>query len=394
MKIDAITYKGLPVFGKDSSPQNTSEFLALVGTAIFWIIAFIFLLFAKPFNKKPEYKPVQIVLSSTPVKKTEKSAESSSAAASAAKESTKTVENKSSSQANKAEQAASTEKPETESSSAKQKVTEKTEQKTSAKPVPKTEAVKQIQPKNTASQSQQSKNSSASSAKTVTEAKKPEIKQPEVYAKSTEELMAEQFAQKKQSKTVDWDSMFADEEQESSSASQNSVKTVQTASSLEGTSGTGTTASSGAVSSSSGSSNSENQTASSSTLSALGTLKKTTFTGSAGISHTSQLNAQAVTGNGKSQLAMADGSVRTLIEPAQPVINISEENAALIDSSRNVTINFEITESGNVQNVNIVPAAIIPLPVQNEIIAQIKHWRFEAASYTSSAKFQYSIIKK
>ena len=61
-----INYKGTPLFGEDSSVSHTSEFFAIAGTILFWLIFLIFSFVIKPQPKK-QYKEVQIVLSSTPV---------------------------------------------------------------------------------------------------------------------------------------------------------------------------------------------------------------------------------------------------------------------------------------------------------------------------------------
>ena len=61
-----INYKGTPLFGEDSSVQHTSEFFAIVGTVLFWLLFLIFS-FAIKVQPKKQYKEVQIVLSSTPV---------------------------------------------------------------------------------------------------------------------------------------------------------------------------------------------------------------------------------------------------------------------------------------------------------------------------------------
>ena len=80
-----IEYKGTPLFGEGSSISHTSEFFAIAGTVLFWLLFLIFSFVIKPLPKK-KYKEVQIVLSSTPVvQKTEKaSAPSEAASASAA----------------------------------------------------------------------------------------------------------------------------------------------------------------------------------------------------------------------------------------------------------------------------------------------------------------------
>lgn len=80
-----IEYKGTPLFGEGSSVSHTSEFFAIAGTVLFWLLFLIFSFVIKPHPKK-KYKEVQIVLSSTPVvqKTEEASAPSEAESASAA----------------------------------------------------------------------------------------------------------------------------------------------------------------------------------------------------------------------------------------------------------------------------------------------------------------------
>lgn len=80
-----IEYKGTPLFGEGSSVSHTSEFFAIAGTVLFWLLFLIFSFVIKPQPKK-KYKEVQIVLSSTPVvqKAEEASVPSEAAVASAA----------------------------------------------------------------------------------------------------------------------------------------------------------------------------------------------------------------------------------------------------------------------------------------------------------------------
>ena len=80
-----IEYKGTPLFGEGSSVSHTSEFFAIAGTVLFWLLFLFFSFVIKPHPKK-KYKEVQIVLSSTPVvqKAEEASAPSEAASASAA----------------------------------------------------------------------------------------------------------------------------------------------------------------------------------------------------------------------------------------------------------------------------------------------------------------------
>ena len=79
-----IEYKGTPLFGEGSSVSHTSEFFAIAGTVLFWLLFLIFSFVIKPQPKK-KYKEVQIVLSSTPVvQKTEEASAPSEAASESA----------------------------------------------------------------------------------------------------------------------------------------------------------------------------------------------------------------------------------------------------------------------------------------------------------------------
>lgn len=79
-----IEYKGTPLFGEGSSVSHTSEFFAIAGTVLFWLLFLIFSFVIKPQPKK-KYKEVQIVLSSTPVvQKTEEASVPSEAAGASA----------------------------------------------------------------------------------------------------------------------------------------------------------------------------------------------------------------------------------------------------------------------------------------------------------------------
>lgn len=88
-----INYKGTPLLGEDSKPQHTSEFFAIAGTVLFWLIFSIFSFVIKPQPDKPKYKEVQIVLSSTPVvQKTEEAPAPAEAASASAASSESVVE--------------------------------------------------------------------------------------------------------------------------------------------------------------------------------------------------------------------------------------------------------------------------------------------------------------
>lgn len=360
-----ILFRGRPIFGKDSNPQNTSNFFGLAGTVIFWFLFLIVSLFIKAPQKKPKFKEVQIVLSSTPVQK--KSAESPAPAAPAAAPAQKADASKEI----KAEQAPA-------KAAAQPKKVE--QPKTTAKPKTQPAASKPAEPKK-----------SATAKKTPAPA--PVVEQ--TYAVDPMEAFNQQVS-KKPKQEFDW-SMFDDEPAETSSTSQ--TRTVQPVeNSFSGSAGTAasSTANQRQTSTSSKSSASQNAV-STSTSSALGKISDTTYTGRAvaGIQSESSVKT-AASGSGKVMMEMADGSQRALLEPSQPVINLSEKAAATIDGSKKVTITFTVVKSGNVPygEIEVTPASILSQAVKDEIFLQISKWRFEAADYSSTAKFEYRIVKK
>ena len=58
-----MKFKKIPLFGQDSSPQHTSNILALIGTLTFWLFFLICMIFIKQKPQKPKFKEIQIVLS-------------------------------------------------------------------------------------------------------------------------------------------------------------------------------------------------------------------------------------------------------------------------------------------------------------------------------------------
>ena len=114
-----------------------------------------------------------------------------------------------------------------------------------------------------------------------------------------------------------------------------------------------------------------------------------------GVSSSAKVNVEKK-GDGSVAVSMTDGSSRILLDPKKPVIFISDENAALIDSSRTVTVSFKVLAGGNVPLSGIVisPSSLLPIQIQSEIRKQISQWRFKPASSDGQARFEYSIIKK
>ena len=360
-------FKGTPLFGQDSSPQNTSNILALIGTALLWLTFLICAIFIKPSVKKPKYKEVQIVLSSTPKK--EKVKESSAPA-----------------------QAASEPLP----ASSETPVAPANEESTF--PVQKSSAPAKTEPAKT----QDSKPSKTQLTKPVEKkvaAPSPAPTEPTIY-KSVEELMAEQISTKK-STSSDYDPWPAmeDDFKENTNETSNIQNTIvnNTTPAFEGTAAQTVAKDEPETSSSSSSSTEKKQTASSGTIKALSSIKSQTYAGgNAANGIEAETNVKTTnSGSGKVEMVWSNGSSRALLEPSKPKIILSDAASMTIDGSRKVVIKFRVVESGNVPRaeISITPASILSELVRNEIKDQVSKWRFEAADYSATAEFEYKIVK-
>ena len=381
-----INYKGTPLLGEDSNPQHTSEFFAIAGTVLFWLIFTIFSFVIKPQPDKPKYKEVQIVLSSTPVvQKTEEAPAPAEAANASAASSESVVEQVVETPVVEPPAPKVETPPVIKETPPAPKTVEKNVETPKPKSQPKTEPKKEA-PKTTTQKTP-----------TPVPAKKAEPVEPIEYAVDPMEAFAAQ-TNKKPKKEVDWDAMFADDEPATTQTT-NQVKTVTNKEpAFSGTAGTKAADSTEKLTSSSTSnSNSKSQNASSSTSSALEGIKNSSFKGNAENGIQSQTNVKSKTsGSGKIEMQMSNGRSRALISPAKPVINLSAQAAATIDSSITVTIKFRVVEAGNVPRaeISITPESTLHQLVRDEIRNQISTWRFEPADYAATATFEYKIVKQ
>lgn len=380
-----INYKGTPLLGEDSNPQHTSEFFAIAGTVLFWLIFSIFSFVIKPQPDKPKYKEVQIVLSSTPVvQKTEEAPAPAEAASASAASSESVVEQVVETPAVEPLAPKVETPPVVKETPPAPKAVEKKVETPKPKEQPKAE------PKKEAPKTQTQK------TQTPVPAKKAEPVEPIEYAVDPMEAFAAQ-TNKKPKKEVDWDAMFGDDEPATTQAT-NQAKTVQNNTpAFSGTAGKADPVADQKVTSTTSNSNSKSQNASSSTSSALEGIKNSSFKGNAENGIQSQTNVKSKTGgSGKVEMEMSNGRSRALISPAKPVINLSAQAAATIDSSITVTIRFRVVEAGNVPRaeITITPESTLHQLVRDEIRNQISTWRFEPADYAATATFEYKIVKQ
>ena len=345
-------------FAEDSIQKNTLR-LSFWGTAVVWFLLLIFFAFAPGVQKKEEFKTIQITLD-VPQEKTEVQKTDIASQETAASKKTQTSPAKS----DAAQSApASQKKPSVQQPA-------KTAQKQAASP--------------------------KTSSPAPVEAKSAPAKAKITYKKSVDELLAEQSGS---AKSAQWDdSVFGDDTAAVSSSSTTNSTAVNKG--VSGTSALSGTAASAALDTGKAVAKTDSAVktaATSATQNALGKIAAATYTMSAGngVSSSAKVNVEKK-GDGSVAVSMTDGSSRILLDPKKPVIFISDENAALIDSSRTVTVSFKVLAGGNVPFLGIVisPSSLLPIQIQSEIRKQISQWRFKPASSDGQARFEYSIIKK
>ena len=397
-----MKFKKIPLFGQDSSPQHTSNILALIGTLAFWLFFLICMIFIKQKPQKPKFKEIQIVLSQDFT--TQKTTPTKEDKSENQKEPSKMQETQKTEEIVKPVQ---NEVPQIETSQVTETVTKAPEtknavpNKTEPKTVQKTQAeskpAEQKAPENT-----KPKTAPITESKPVQKTESVQNAEPVEYAKSVEELMAEQMNSKKKTNDFNWD-MFEDDMNEDNQDNvytqfqNNSVETQK--STFSGEAGVAAEQNGSSIKSETvqKEKNASTQKTSSSTANALAKISNTSFKGKVENGIIGQTEVQTETNqDGHVKLKMSNGNTRALLEPLQPVINLSQNAAATIDGSRTVKIRFKVVESGNVpQNeIQITPASILTEIVKSEIIEQISRWRFEAADYVAFAEFDYKIVKQ
>lgn len=366
-----IEYRGKPLFGEGSSISHTSEFFAIAGTLLFWLLFLIFSFVIKPQPKKPEYKEVQIVLESTPVvQKVEEAPAPAEAASASASEASKSAVS---------ESAESVETPVREVVEVQPVV--------DTAPTKKTEPVKQ-------------KESSKPAAKKVETQKNTQNNIQ--YSKTVEELMNEQFGQKtntssssKQNSNEIWEMLEQEETQENQS---NNVSAVigNTGNDFFGVAGKQSDDSSQTMISTNSDSYKENDEASDNTKDFLVKIKNAKYISKSSNGISSETNANVATdSSGKVLFSMSNNRMRKLLDPDEPKIILSPESIATINiSTPTVTIRFKVGTSGGVYGVEITPSSILNGIVKNDIEQQLRTWRFESADYTATASFEYRIVKQ
>ena len=356
--------------------QQKPMVAGLVGTILVWILIFLFFYISALFFAPKSYKTIKIRLDAPQKVENEK---------------LKTENSVQKAQANPTKgDVSSTALTETRSNPVSQDLPA-----APSLPTPSLQSPSKNKP--AASKAASSKPEATKPAPTKTVEKPKMVEQ--TLQKSMEELIAEQQSKKSAKKEFDW-SQFDEMEGNSSSSNSSAIEknTPQASVNPNVFSGSAASSDSQSTATSAASSNnrsSANQSTSAATSSALaGVVSANRYSSSSGnVSSTVSANTGS-SSDGKVSLEMSDGKTRILLEPSEPKIELSREAAALIDSTKRLTVSFTVMASGNVPVTSVkISPDILPSLVSNEIREEISRWRFQAASYDGIARFEYTIQK-
>ena len=348
-----------PLFGQDSSPHITSMLISAIATLICWIIFCIMCIVVKFKPQVPEYKEVQIVLSSTPVE-----------------EQTATTE-----------QAATTEQttvPEPVEGLA-------VEQPAVVEPVETKKPAETKMVFSTSSTTTSSAKTTTTTPKTTDPSKKVNFDDYQ-YATDYSDFSFNNSSSSSSKSSFDW-SQFEDSSSDQEPAVSQKVDKVTTASSTSGSAASTSTSSQRQTSSSSssGSSQTSAPAASSSTNDAANAIKNTTGASASSSSASGTSDVQKFSSD--LDITWNGGDARK----AKGALSINLTTGSRIKEKKTtVKIEFEVGEDGYVTpgTVKIIPESLLPEVVRKEVISQINLWRFNEGSSRSKATFEYTIIKK
>ena len=355
-----------PLFGQDSSPHITSMLISSIATLICWII-FCVLCFVVKFKPAvPEYKEIQIVLSSTPTEQKvaeEQSTVQESAAAA--------FENASAVPVNQTAVAEALEAPAVE--------------KTTTPELPKPVETPKETPAPAKTQTTATKTQTTPTKKETPADKKVSYE----LVKSVEEQMAEQMSAKKTTTVPDWWNDDTSETEQQTAVTQTPGK-VTTQSGMTGSAGQTTTQQTQTKTSSQNKAQDTTPAVSGSTSDALKSIQNTTGAPVSGGSATGSSDVQKfssdldITWNGGAA-RKAKGSLS---------INLTT-GSSIKEKKTTVKIEFIVGEDGYVTpgSVKITPESLLPEEVRKEVISQINLWRFNEGVSRSIATFEYTIIK-
>lgn len=366
-----------PLFGEDSSPHITSMLVSAIVTLVCWIIFCVLCFVIKFKPKTPEYKEVQIVLSSTPVVEKEKTEAAESVPAAAMQEEAPPA----------AAEVPELPKPvETPVAEAKIEVPKK-----QAAPA---QTSKTTAP-STSSGTPKTTKASSPSTKATDPAKKVNFDDFQ-YATDYSDFDFNNVSTSSSKNNFDW-SQFEDSAEPEPQISQK-IDKVTTASSTFGSAGSTSVSDQRKTSTDSNpQKDNKNIQESEATKTALARIAKATpYSKSTGNIDSTVTAQTAKSNDGSVNLKMSDGSIRKLRNPTEPKIELPPAVAEYVTEDLSVIIKIKVLDKGNVllTNIDITPP-ILPEPVKNEVMRQLNRWLFDEDPNVplASAEFEYTIKK-
>lgn len=354
-------------------------------TAVFSILFFFVAVITPEPNNKQKYETVRIVLDTTPVEKVLE--EPGKPASDSASETAETVQEPA-----PAQPEAIIEEPVTQA----------------AESAPAPEPVKTVEPPKPAPAKSVEKpvQKPAPKAEPKKTESKPKVEEKKYTTrefnikKSNEELMAElaESRTEKVSENADPWAQFDDALESVQTTTQQTQKRVDNKSALSGNAASSAekTNNQQSVSNSTKTEQNVQTKADSSTTGSLKDIASTTYTKKTYTGSNSSVNMKTgTTSSGDTSVSMTDGTSRTLINPKEPKITISAEDARTINGSPTVTITFTVLADGTVpeSSVQIVPRSLLTENLVSNIAWQLSNWRFQPGEAKATASFEFTIKK-
>ena len=357
-----------PLFGQDSSPHKTSAFISGLITFVLWILFVVSSIFVQFKPKVPQYKEVQIVLSSTPIEEAESYEQSTD------------FEQTSTSEA-------------FEAPAVEESVVEEQSAPVEQKPAVVEQQPAVVEPVETTKPKETPKPAPAKTTTTQTTDTSKKVNFDDFqYATDYSDFSFDNSSASSSKSSFDW-SQFEDSSSEPEPAVSQKVDKVTTASSTSGSAASTSNANQRQTSSSASSSSSADSTPSalSSTSAAAAAIKNTT--GASSSTGTASSTGDTQKFNSDLDITWNGGTARK----AKGALSISLTTGSSIKEKKiTVKIEFVVGEDGYVTpgSIKITPESLLPENVRKEVISQINLWRFNEAQNRSTAAFEYTIIKK
>ncbi len=364
-----INYKGTPLLGEDSNPQHTSEFFAIAGTVLFWLIFSIFSFVIKPQPDKPKYKEVQIVLSSTPVVQKTEEAPAPAEAASASAASSESV----------VEQVVETPVVETPAPKVETPPVVK-----ETPPAPKAVEKKVETPKPKTEPKKEAPKTTTQKTPTPVPAKKAEPVETPIY-KSNDELLAEQLS-KTRKRDENYDPFANDKDDNENSTISDSPKVVITQNTIAGEAAKSSNNDSSSIKSSSSQKDTNNYDVTAGKE--FGKIRDAKDLGHSESGNGSNPNKS--NSSDKNSISWEGSSSRSVYS-FDTELSQKAKSSMQVSKPTPFTITFSVDADGNVMvtTIEIKNEFILSDIINKEMRAKISSWKFGKGTGISKARFDW-----